>query len=345
MYSLLIPASVLWIFSIMNQFGISNRLGFTQIGYTIAGILVFFIVKRLGRKFIIANIQTIFWVFFGLLIITFLVGLEVKGSRRWLDLGFVNFQPSEFLKIWYVAYLAQALAGLRKNSLTLSFYLTHLITVALPASIVLFQPDLGNALVFGGIFFIMFMCSNLPKKYLFHTFLGGAAVMPFVWIFLHDYQKNRLMSFFQPQQDLQGTAYNMIQAVITTGSGGFFGKGLGRGTQSRLSFLPENHTDFAFSSLVEQFGFIGGLVVIIAEFALIVLLLQRAYRFLQSNDSDSQYKYYYALGLASILIIQVLVNIGMNLGILPIAGIALPFISAGGSMFVAVCIGFALVKS
>lgn len=345
MYSLLIPAAVLWIFSIMNQFGIATRLGIAQIGYTLAGITVFFIVKRLGRKFITANIQTIFWVFFGLLIITFMVGLEVKGSRRWLDLGFVNFQPSEFLKIWYIAYLAQALAGVRKNNLTLSFYLTQLITMGLPSGIVLLQPDLGNALVFVGIFFIMLLCSDLPKKYLVRTVLGGAALLPVIWVFLHDYQRNRLLSFIQPHQDLQGTSYNMIQAVITTGSGGFLGKGLARGTQSRLSFLPENHSDFAFSSLVEQFGFIGGFVVICAEFALIILLLQRAHRFLQSNDQDSQYKYYYSLGIAALLIIQVLVNIGMNLGVFPIAGIALPFISAGGSMFVAVCIGFALVKS
>jgi rod shape determining protein RodA len=137
----------------------------------------------------------------------------------------------------------------------------------------------------------------------------------------------------------------MIQAVITTGSGGFLGKGLGKGTQSRLAFLPENHTDFAFSSLAEQFGFIGGLVVIAAEFALIVLLLQRAYRFVHSDDSDSKYKYYYSLGLAALLAIQIVVNIGMNIGILPIAGIALPFISSGGSMFVAVCVGFAIIKS
>jgi rod shape determining protein RodA len=329
----------------MNQFGISSRLGFTQVGYTVVGIVMFFIVKQIGRKFIIANIQSIFWIFFALLIITFLVGIEVKGSRRWLDLGFVNFQPSEFLKIWYVAYLAQALATVRKNSLTATFYITHLVTMALPAAIVLFQPDLGNALVFVGIFCIMMICSDMPKIYLLRTMLFGALLTPIIWLFLHDYQRNRVLSFIQPSQDLQGTAYNMIQAVITTGSGGFFGKGLGMGTQSKLSFLPENHTDFAFSSLVEQFGFVGGLVVICAELALIALLLQRAYRFLQHSDTDSQYKYYYALGIAAVLLIQVIVNIGMNLGLLPIAGIALPFISAGGSMFVAVCIGFALVKS
>lgn len=329
----------------MNQFGISSRLGFTQIGYTIAGIFIFLLVKFIGRKFVVSNIQTIFWIFFALLIVTFLVGIEVKGSRRWLDLGVVNFQPSEFLKIWYVAYLAHALASVRKVEYNAVFYLTQLITMALPAGIVLFQPDLGNALVFVAVFFIMIACSDIPKKYIIRTILAGLLLTPIIWIFLHDYQRNRVLSFIQPQQDLQGTAYNMIQAVITTGSGGFFGKGLGMGTQSRLAFLPENHTDFAFSSLVEQFGFVGGFVVIVAEFALIALLLQRTYRFLHSSDTDSQYKYYYALGIAAILIIQVVVNIGMNLGILPIAGIALPFISAGGSMFVAVCIGFALVKS
>lgn len=329
----------------MNQYGISTRLGNAQVGYTIVGILAFLVGKRVGRKFVTSNVQISYWSFFVILLVTFVVGLEVKGSRRWLDLGFVNFQPSEFIKIIYIVYLARTLSAVHESGVTVSFYLSQLITVGLPAGIVLMQPDLGNSLVFMGIFFIVFLCSDLPKKYLGRTVVAAIASFPVIWLFLHDYQRNRLASFLRPHQDLQGTAYNMIQSVITAGSGGFIGKGLGRGTQSRLAFLPENHSDFAFASLVEQFGFIGGLFIIIAEFGLIFLLLHRAHVFSASSDEDSRYKYYYALGLAALLSIQVIVNIGMNIGVLPIAGIALPFVSSGGSLFVAICFAFGIVKT
>ncbi len=137
----------------------------------------------------------------------------------------------------------------------------------------------------------------------------------------------------------------MIQAIITVGSGQFMGKGLGLGTQSRLFFLPENNTDFAFSSLVEQFGFIGVFFVIVLEYIMIALLFIRSYKFIGGSDSDTKYKYLFTMGLAFLLCIQTVVNIGMNVGLLPIAGIALPFVSYGGSFFVALCMGFALLKS
>jgi rod shape determining protein RodA len=191
----------------------------------------------------------------------------------------------------------------------------------------------------------MLLVSDIPKRYLVVSGIILFFLLPFSWFFLHDYQQARIVSFFQPHSDSQGDAYNMIQAIITVGSGQFFGKGLGLGTQSRLFFLPENNTDFAFSSLVEQFGFIGGFFVILAEFSLIAMLFIRAYKFIGGTDADTRYKYLYSMGLAFLLCIQTGVNVGMNLGMLPIAGIALPFISYGGSFFVALCIGFALLKS
>lgn len=345
MTALLIPSFFLWVFSLFNQFGIKTRFGLSQLGYIIAGIIAFFVIKKIGRKFFIANIQTIFWSFFALLIVTFIIGLEVKGSKRWIDFGIVNFQASEFLKIFYIMYIAKLLSGRSRSDMSPFFYLTILFVTLLPAFIILRQPDLGNASVFIGVLIFVLLVSDIPKRYLLFSGIILFILLPFSWFFLHDYQQARITSFIQPHADSQGEAYNMIQAIITVGSGQFFGKGLGLGTQSRLFFLPENNTDFAFSSLVEQFGFIGGFFVLFGEFILIVLLFNRAYKFIGREDSDSRYKYLYCMGLASLLIIQTGVNIGMNLGLLPIAGIALPFISYGGSFFVALCIGFALLKT
>jgi rod shape determining protein RodA len=345
MTALLIPSFFLWIFSIFNQFGIKQRFGFTQIGYVLAGLIAFFVIKKIGRRFFMANIQTIFWSFFALLIITFIIGLEVKGSKRWIDLGFVNFQASEFLKIFFIMYISKLLSSRTRADMSGNFYLTILFVTLLPAFIILRQPDLGNASVFIGVLVFMLLLSDMPKKYLIISALVVLLILPFGWFFLHDYQQARITSFIRPHSDTQGDAYNMIQAIITVGSGQFFGKGLGLGTQSRLFFLPENNTDFAFSSLVEQFGFVGGFFVILGEAILIIMLFLRAYKFIEGEDSDSRYKYLYSMGLAALLIIQTGVNVGMNVGLLPIAGIALPFISYGGSFFVALCVGFALLKT
>lgn len=345
MISLLIPSFFLWMFSLFNQFGIRPRLGLSQLTYIIAGTIAFFVVRRIGRRFFKANNQILFWSFIVLLIVTFIIGVEVKGSRRWIDFGFANFQTSEYLKIFFILYISQLLSQRNRNDMTPWFYMTILFIMLIPAIIVLKQPDLGNALVFVGVFFSMLMVSDMPKKYLWFT--GGffLLLLPVGWLFLHDYQQARILSFIQPHSNTQGDAYNMIQAIITVGSGQFFGKGLGLGTQSRLFFLPENSTDFAFSSLVEQFGFVGGFFVIVLQFVLIAMIFHRAYKFIDGRDEDTRFKYLFSMGIAFLICIQTAVNIGMNLGILPIAGIALPFISFGGSFFVSLCIGFALLKS
>lgn len=345
MTSLLIPSFFLWIFSIFNQFGIKSRFGVSQIIYVIAGLIAFFIIKKIGRRFFIANIQAIYWSFFALLIITFIIGIEVKGSRRWIDFGIANFQSSEFLKIFFIMYFAKLLGSRSRYEMTPFFYIGILFIALIPAFIVLRQPDLGNATVFIGVLVSMLLVSDLPKKYLVISGIVLLVLLPFSWFFLHDYQQARILSFVQPHSDTQGDAYNMIQAIITVGSGQFLGKGLGLGTQSRLYFLPENNTDFAFSSLVEQFGFVGGFFVILLEFIIIGMIVLRAYKFIQGSDSDTRFKYLFCMGIAFLLFIQTAVNIGMNIGLLPIAGIALPFVSYGGSFFAALCIGFALLKT
>ena len=167
--------------------------------------------------------------------------------------------------------------------------------------------------------------------------------VPLCWKVMKNYQRDRIVSFFNPNLDRQGTAYNMTQAIITVGSGKFAGRGLGLGTQSRLFFLPENHTDFAYSSLVEQFGFIGGFTVIVLYLTIAFYLIRKLMVYYYLKDPADKAKFLYLVGFFSYFIFQIFINLGMNLGLFPVTGIALPFISFGGSSLVAVLIGIALI--
>jgi len=198
-------------------------------------------------------------------------------------------------------------------------------------------------MVYFFIFATMLTFSNFSKKYL--GYLVGLIIFlsPIGWLLLKDYQKLRILSFISPHLDVQGSAYNMIQAVITIGSGMFFGRGLGLGTQSRLFFLPENTTDFAFASLIEQFGFFGGFFVLIFFTAITIYLVKKTIYFHYQGPDEDQKKFLYCMGILTYFVSQTIINLGMNMGIMPVAGITLPLISYGGSSVIALLMGFALI--
>lgn len=343
MIQLLLPSIFLFLFGIFNLFGIKTTLAVTTIIQFAIGLAFFFSTKRLGWKFFRSNAKLFYWIFIGILLVTYIIGLEVKGSRRWIDLKFFRFQGSEFFKIFFILFLADFFATIRRGENMTFRFVSVLFYFLLPTFIIFKQPDLGNAMVYVFIFAVMLLFSPIPKKQVLSLLATFLALLPFGWLFMKEYQKQRILSFFQPHVDQQQNAYNMIQAMITVGSGNFFGRGLGLGTQSKLLFLPENQTDFAFSSLVEQFGFIGGLLILALFFTLLYMLFKRATKFMEKDDDSGKYTFYYIVGIMSYIFFQVFVNVGMNLGMLPIAGIALPFISYGGSMIVTLMIGFALV--
>lgn len=284
-----------------------------------------------------------YWLFIFLLIITFIIGIEVKGSRRWIDLYFFNFQPSEFFKIFFILFLADFFTKHRQNIKDFSIFLKSLGYLILPLLIIFKQPDLGNAMVLFFIYVIVVLFSGTPKKYLLSSFLTLLLIIPIGWPALKDYQRNRITSFLNPEIDQQGINYNMAQAIITVGSGKFLGRGLGYGTQSKLFFLPENHTDFAFSSLVEQFGFLGGICILVLYFVISTGLIKKLALLFQSTDEDILFKRLFMLGFFAYFVFQVFINIGMNLGLLPITGVALPLISYGGSSLVSFMLGLALI--
>ena len=343
MTQLLLPSFFLSLIGFFNIFGIKQSLTLNQIFYIIVGFLAFFIAKKIGRNFFSVNVQFFYWIFIFILLTTFSIGLEVRGSKRWIDLYFFNFQGSEIFKGFFILHLANFLVSDYREVNPANIFLLSLFYFLFPAFIIFKQPDLGNASVYFFIYLTVILFSDLPKKYIFYFCLVLLIALPLGWNFMQAYQQDRILSFLNPHLDQQGTAYNMTQAIITVGSGKFSGRGLGLGTQSRFFFLPENHTDFAFSSLVEQFGFLGGLTVIVLYLIMAALLVKRLLSFYFLRDPVDKRSFLYIIGFLSYFIFQFLINIGMNLGLFPITGIALPFISYGGSSFVALMIGMALL--
>ncbi|KKP61508.1 MAG: Rod shape-determining protein [Candidatus Roizmanbacteria bacterium GW2011_GWC2_34_23] len=331
------------VFGLFNLLGLSQELFLRQLIYLFLGFLGYFIIKSIGSHFFRINNKFFYWFFITVLIVTFMVGLEVKGSKRWLNFYFFNFQGSEFFKVFFILFMAEILTI--KNLLSNSFlnFIKVFLYFLIPFIIIFKQPDLGNAMIYFFIFFTLLIFSNFSKKYL--GYLVGLIVTftPVGWLIMKDYQKARILSFINPHLDVQGSAYNMIQSVITIGSGMFFGRGLGLGTQSRLFFLPENTTDFAFASLIEQFGFLGGFFVLIFFTIIIIYLVKKTVYFYYQKSEVDQKKFLYCLGMLTYFVSQTIINLGMNMGIMPIAGITLPFISYGGSSVMALLIGFALI--
>lgn len=257
----LLSSLFLYAFGLFNILGIRPDLLVNEVLYVIIGCFAFIAVRFVGRHFFRINSYMFYWSFVLVLLLTYVIGLEAHGSRRWIDLHFIRLQGSEIFKPFFILFFADFLSRKHARVKQGAIFFLSFLYFFIPAFIIFKQPDLGNALVYAAIYLVMLFFSPLPKRYFFYLLGMFVFATPIGWFVLKDYQRARLVSFLSPDLHNQGNSYNMIQAMITVGSGQFLGKGLGRGTQSRLLFLPENHTDFAFSSLVEQFGFVGGLVV------------------------------------------------------------------------------------
>ncbi|MGB3112245.1 MAG: rod shape-determining protein RodA, partial [Candidatus Omnitrophota bacterium] len=301
----------------------------------------------LGLMFIIAQIDYIKILDFAylayavnlvLLVFLLLFGSERYGARRWIAFGPVSLQPSDFIKITVILALAMFLEQRRERVGTIGNFAGAALLVA-PAFLLIFlQPDLGTALVLAPILFSMLYVCGERVKYLLMALGAGFLSLPVFWSILKEYQKNRLMVFINPNIDPLGAGYTIIQSKIAIGSGGFFGKGWLRGTQSYLKFLPEKHTDFIFSVIGEEWGFIGALVIV----GLYAVVIARGIRII--SNIDDIYGKAIATGIVTLLAFQVLVNISMTIGFMPVVGLPLPVISYGGSSTVAmlVAMGFLL---
>ena len=262
------------------------------------------------------------------------------GAQRWISLGFLELQPSEVVKITTVMALARCFhAATPEDVKNPVFLLWPLFLVALPAGLVAIQPDLGTALtiaiVAGGIFFL----AGVPY-WMFGTVIAlGLAALPVLWHFMHGYQKKRILVFMHPELDPLGAGYHIMQSKIALGSGGFSGQGFLRGTQNQLNFLPEKQTDFVFTILAEEFGFVGSVGVLGLLFGVVAIALYTALR------CNHAYGRLVALGIGTNFFLYCAVNLSMVMGLIPVGGVPLPLISYGGSALTAVMLGFGVLMS
>ena len=268
------------------------------------------------------------------------MGRVGMGAQRWIDLEVVQLQPSELMKIALVLALARYFHGRGlETAPSWAVPLPPLLLIALPAALVLRQPDLGTAvlIVAGGVL-VMFAAGVALRWFL----IGGGAVLaavPAVWPFLHDYQRERVLTYFNPELDPLGAGYHSLQALIALGSGGLFGKGFMGGTQSHLNFLPEKQTDFIFTMLAEELGMVGALLLLLLYLAIM------AYCFAVAFASVSQFGRLVAFGVLIAFFLYAFGNIGMVTGLLPVVGVPLPLISYGGTAMVTLMVGFGLVAN
>lgn len=275
-----------------------------------------------------------------LLLIVELMGDVGMGAQRWLDLGFFNLQPSEVMKIAIVLAMARYFHGLTAEDVQRFRWLVVPLLMALvPAGLVLIEPDLGTAILLVFIAAAMLFAAGVLWWKFALVFIAAVASIPFAWDRLHTYQQARVLTLFNPERDPLGAGYQIMQSKIALGSGGIWGKGFLLGTQSHLNFLPEKHSDFIFTTLGEEFGLVGGLILLGLYSAILI------YGFAVAFRARSQFGRLLAVGITTTFFLYVFINIAMVMGLIPVVGVPLPLISWGGSAMVSILIGFGLILS
>ncbi len=315
----------------MSTFSADNHFFFKQIIWISISILVFFVFATFDVRFL-KRTDVLVWLFIffsALLLILFIVGHVAHGAKSWLSLGGFSLQPSDFMKLIVILILAKYFSRRHveiahsKHIFISGFY------ALIPFLLVFFQPDFGSAIIIFLIWFGMTLVSGISRKHLIIVFGIGLIGFVLLWGFVFKpYQKDRILNFIHPLSDVQGSGYNAYQSTIAVGSGQIVGKGIGFGTQSRLQFLPEYETDFIFAAFAEEWGFVGSVLIFIMYILLILRILSIALH------GATNFEMLFGMGVAIFLLSHILINIGMNIGLMPVTGITLPFMSYGGSHLV-----------
>lgn len=306
--------------------------------YAVGGLFLIPLLAAIDYRFYEHFTKPIYIITLLLLGVVFVLGQTAFGAQRSISLGLVPIQPSELAKILLILVLAKFLATYEEQINRPHILLLSLLLIAIPALLIYMQPDLGTALVLLVVWLTMTLMAGLHLRYLILLGLAGGLSTPVFWLSIHDYMRRRLLIFLNPALDPEAS-YNIGQALISIGSGGILGKEFASGSQSQLHFLRVRHTDFIFSVIGEEMGLVGALLL----FALLITVLMRLIRAAQlSRDT---YGRLIACGVATVIFFQSMVNIGMNLNLLPVTGIPLPFVSQGGSSLITLLIGEGLVQS
>lgn len=325
--------------SIMHSFSEGSVFFQRQILWVVLSLFLMVVVSFVDTRFlkrsdvllVLYGIATLF------LVAVLFIGSTVKGSQSWIDFGPLSFQPADLMKLVLILLLAKYFSRRHVEIAHPKHIFISALYLFIPFGLVFLQPDFGSAIVLLFIWFGMALVSGISKKHL--LILAGLGITAFVilWSFVFaPYQKARVMTFVNPLTDISGTGYNAYQSIIAVGSGQFLGKGLGFGTQSRLEYLPEYETDFIFAAFAEEWGFVGSIILLICYGILLWKLVGFA------RHGASNFETLFCLGVAIFLSTHMIVNIGMNIGLMPVTGIPLPFMSYGGSHLIIECIALGL---
>lgn len=308
-----------------------------QVFYAVLAVLTMLFFSFTNYHYLRSYSTNIYFATLIILVIVLIFGNTVRGTSGWIGFGVFNIQPVEIAKISLVIFLASFISQKMMELMEVGRLIASFVLTGIMLFLVIRQPDFGSAMVLLSIWAGMMFVSGISKK-LVLSLIVFALVSSFIgWSQLAEYQKDRIASFIDPTRDPQGAGYNVRQSIVAVGSGGMIGKGIGHGSQSQLNFLPEKHTDFIFASIAEELGFMGSALVI-ALFGMIFYRIKRIAQMAPDN-----FGFLVAMGIMIMLFVQTFINIGMNMGIVPVTGIPLPFLSYGGSSLISVFAGIGIL--
>jgi rod shape determining protein RodA len=326
----------------MHPFGEVASLAPRQLFWIGGATIVFLMCSALDMRFIRRTpvLITGYLIVLALLSLLLVATHAIQGAKSWFDLGAFSFQPADPAKIVFVALLAKYFSRRHMDIGNFRHVLVSALYAGIPILLVLVQPDLGTAVILGTVWFGMILISGISKKHLALILAAGLIAAGLLWTFaLRDYQRERIVSFINPAADIRGSGYNAYQATVAVGSGELTGKGIGYGTQSKLRFLPEYETDFIFASFAEEWGFIGITIVLILYALLLARLVMIAQR------SATNFDTFFTIGITLVLFAHIFIHVGINLGVLPVTGTTIPFMSYGGSHLLMEYAGLGIVAS
>lgn len=312
----------------MNSFVDDGTLFKKQLIWISIATIILFVASTIDWRFLRKTgvVTSLYLLSFLSLLLLFVVGLVAQGAQRWFDFGFFGLQPSEMTKIIIILLLAKYFSRRHIEIANVRHILVSGFYVFVIFILILLQPNFSTGVVVFLIWLSMVLFSGISKKHLLFVFVSGILAFSFLWFFVfYDYQKTRIISFLHPLADITGAGYNAYQSTIAVGSGEIFGKGVGMGSQSKLKFLPEYETDFIFAAYSEEWGFVGVLII----FSLYGVVFWRMFDI--SKKGATNFETLYGLGLSSLFFSHFVIHVGMNIGVLPVTGITMPFMSYGGS--------------
>jgi rod shape determining protein RodA len=325
-------------FPVRNAGG--SQIFLKQIYWFVVGFAVLLVMTTFDYHHLLRLAYPSYFFSIALLVLVFFIGDTRSGSQRWLSLGGFTFQPSELLKITLVIWLAKFYEDrTHMTEFKLRDLCLPLIIIAIPCALIIKEPDLGTALTVLIVSFSVILFAKLSWRSLLILVIGALSAAPFLWTALKEYQQKRILTFLNPDLDPLGAGYHINQSKIAIGSGSLWGKGFLKGTQTRLHFLPEQHTDFAFSVLAEEWGFVGSMVLLILYLALIFWGLNIA------KNSKDKFGALIAVGVVAIVFWQLVINVSMATGLLPVVGIPLGMFSYGGSSIVCIMAGMGILMN